>query len=279
MDMITPAPARRRGRPSLGAARRDRGSVQSISRALSLLDAVAQIGRGAPLSDLAKKAGLPASTAHRLLTSLEVEGFVRQDRERGLWFVGVKAFAIGNAFLQARDFVAISRPVMHGLMEQSGESVNLGVRDQLDMVFLAQVECGSVMRALARPGGRAPMHCSGLGKAMLAALSDDEISQVLEQMPLPRFTDKTLTDRTAVLEDVAVSRSRGFAVDDEEFALGLRCVASILRDELGKPVAAVSLSGPSARVTSQRLSELGHMVSGAAEEITQAIGGRMTNGV
>ena len=268
------APLRRRGRPSNGDGRRERGSVQSISRALSLLDAVANIGRGAPLSDLAKTVGLPASTAHRLLSSLEGEGFVRQDRERGLWFVGVKAFAIGTAFLQSRDFVAISRPVMHDLMERSGESVNLGVRDNLEMVFLAQVECGAVMRALARPGGRAPMHCSGLGKAMLAALPDSEIEMLLGQLDLLRFTEKTLTERDAVIRDIAAARARGFAVDDEEFALGLRCVASILHDETGEPLAAVSLSGPSARVTTQRVNELGERVAKAAAEITRALGGR-----
>lgn len=266
--------ARRRGRPPADGGPRERSQVQSLTRALSLLDAVAAAASGATLTDLAKRVGLPASTAHRLLSSLEQQDFVRQDPERGHWYVGVRAFTIGNAFLNTRDYVALARPVMIRLMQAAGESVSLAVRDDIDMVFLAQVECGAVMRVLSRPGGRAPLHCSGLGKAVLASLPQADAAALCGRLSLNAYTPRTCTTASALVADIEATRARGYAVDDEEFAQGLRCVAAVLRDERGQPLAAISLSGPTARVSAERVAPFGQLVRDAAAEITRALGGR-----
>lgn len=267
------APHRRRGRPTLHGPAAG-GQVQSLARALALLEEVARIERGAALGDLAASVGLAPSTAHRLLKGLEAARFVAHDGERGLWFVGVKAFNVGAAFLGARDVVALARPVMRALMEQSGESVNLAALEDGEVVFLAQVECRQMMRALTRPGGTAPLHASGVGKALLAALPDDEAVRLIDATKLRRYTANTLATSETLAADRAAARARGHAVDDEEFTPGLRCVAAAIHDETGRPVAALSLSGPSARITDGRVAELGRLVRDQADKITQAIGGR-----
>jgi len=156
---------RRRGRPARGAA--GTGQVQSLSRALSLLEKIASADAGISLSVLAASVGLAASTTHRLLSTLEQHGFATLDAERGVWTIGVKAFTVGNAFLSNRDMVATARPFMRRLMEQSGESVNLAMLDRDEAVFLSQVECREMMRMMVALGGGAPLHASGAGKAQV----------------------------------------------------------------------------------------------------------------
>lgn len=265
-------PQRKRGRPPQTVGGSAPGAVQSLGRALDLMEAVAMAEQGAGLSELAKATGLAPSTAHRLLKTLQQRRYVSHDAERGLWFVGVQSFTVGAAFLRTRNVVAAARPVMRQLMEESGESVSLAVLDGADAVYLAQIECRAMMRALARPGGRAPLHCSGVGKALLAALAEGERAPLYRRVDFIRYTEHTLTDADALEAALRPIAAQGFAIDDEEFALGLRCVAAAIRDEYGEPVAAISCSGPTARVTVDRVAPLGQLVAAAAAEIGAALG-------
>ena len=158
-------------------------------------------------------------------------------------------------------------------MEESGETVNLAVEDQGEAVYLAQVECRQMMRAIAKPGGRVPLHCSGVGKALLAALPEAEVGKILQRRGLPRATAKTLDSPLKLRGELERIRQGGYAFDDEENAVGLRCVAAVIHDEHGHPLAGLSLSGPMARITDARVPLLGAMVIKAADEITAALGG------
>jgi DNA-binding transcriptional ArsR family regulator len=145
----------RRAAPVAQAARAGSDHVQSLSRALALLNRISEAtDGGATLTELAQQVGLPPSTAHRLLTTLEQERYVRFDHDGRLWSIGVQPFAIGCTFTKTRSLVGLSRAYMRGLMEESGETVNLAIEDQGQMVHLAQVECRQMMRAFARPGSR-----------------------------------------------------------------------------------------------------------------------------
>lgn len=249
------------------------GQVQSLARAISLLNSVAATEDGISLSDVARQVGLAPSTAHRLLTTLQHERFVRFDASRSVWHIGVQAFAVGNAFVRTRNLVALAQPHMRRLMEESGETVSLAVEDQGQVVFLSQVECRQMMRALAPAGARASMHCSGVGKALLAALPDQRRNDILKKQTMEKFTQNTLTDSSKLLTELATIRAKGYAVDDEEHAVGLRCVAAAIHDETGIVVAGVSLSGPAARVRQDRLDSLGAMVIKTAENISLDYGG------
>ncbi len=249
--------------------------VQSLSRALLLLETVASEMSGMTLGEAAKRTGLATSTAHRLLTTLEHHRYVNFDRNSNRWSIGVQAFAVGNAYARSRNFVGIARRYMRQLMEQVGESVNLATLDGTEIVYLAQVECQEMMRAFATPGSRVPLHCSAVGKALLAAMPSEQARKLLNTRGLDKVTDRTIIRPDVIVAELAETRIRGYAFDDEEHALGLRCVASAIFDESGMPVAAVSVSGPTVRINDERIRFLGQQISLLARRVTSDLGGVM----
>lgn len=271
-----PVKARRRGRPTRERAGGSQGtaSVQSLDRALGLMEAVSGYEQGATLSDLAQATDLAPSTAHRLLKSLESREYLRQDEERGLWFIGVRAFTVGSAFVRVRDVVAVARPFMHELVAEVEESANLAILDDDQPVYLSQVECRQMIRAHALPGVRAMPHCSGIGKAFLALMPAERVADILRRKGMPALTDATITNAAQYQKALVEVRKLGYAVDDEEQSIGMRCIAAIIFDENAEPAAALSITGPAARISHQRIPELGLQVREMAARITTAIGGR-----
>lgn len=263
--------SRKRGRPKSFNPTKA-GSIQALDRGLALLRVIAEAD-GLTLTDLAQRTGLAPSTVHRLLFTLEAHNFVVHDDERGHWLIGVDAFKTGNAFLRNRRLAGIGRETMRELMEQTGETVNLGIEDNGEVVFISQVESHNTLRAFFRAGSRGLMHASGVGKALLSAFPETRVQQILYSKGLQRFTERTLVDPTALFSELTESRERGWAVDDEERTLGMRCVAAPIYNEQGEAIAAVSMSGPAVRITSQRLGEFGPLVMRAADQITSSIGG------
>ncbi|MCL5778062.1 helix-turn-helix domain-containing protein [Limibaculum sp. FT325] len=249
------------------------GQVRSLTRALSLLRYLAASGEGMSLTELSEAAGLPPSTTHRLLTTLESERFVRPDPQGGVWRVGVAAFYVGSAFARSRDKLSLARPYLRRLMEMSGETANLFVESDGEAVCIGQIESRHAMRAITGVGGRVALHASAVGKTLLAFMDPMRRGRILSTMPLSRATANSVTERgrlEAVLTEV---RALGYAIDNEEHALGLRCVAAPVFDEYGQAVAAISVSGPSARIPIDRLVTLGRMTAQAAAEATRDYGG------
>ena len=262
------------GRPA-GSGKASGGHSQSLVRGLNLLERLSASPGGLALSELAEQADLAPSTTHRLLQALQGQGFVTQDSELGVWKIDVKTFRIGNSFLEARDFVATSRPFLRRLTALTGETANLGIRDDGTAVFLAQSESSQMMRMITRLGSRAPLHASGVGKALMAWLPDDELERILADRGLARVTENTLHTPDSLRAGLAEIRRQGFACDREEHAIGLHCVAACIHDEHGIPLAAISVSGPVARIPEARLLELGALVRDTAAEITSRLGGRV----
>ena len=270
--MPTSAASRPTSAPRARGAKRGAGHAQALTRGLALLEFLASTPGGATLTALAAALRLPAPTAHRLLAALEDADYV-QAGEDGRYRVGVRAYRVGSAFLEHRNLVAEAIPRLERLMESSGETANLAVIENGAAVFVAQVPCRELMRMNARLGARAPLHASGVGKAMLAAMPARDADEVLGRAALARYTEHTLVSRAALADALAQAASRGYSVDDEEHAAGLRCVASAITDENGRPWAAVSIAGPTSRLTAERIAALGEMVRAAARDITAALGG------
>jgi len=258
-----------------GANASNVGSVKALDRGLSLLECLAESERGMTQSDLAMTVGIPPATTFRLLNTLEQRKFVYQDVERGLWFVGQRAFQTGSAFLESRDFVVKARPYLRQLMEQSGETANLAVAENGRAVILAQVQSHEMMRMIVPLGSQSPMHASGLGKALLASMNDEAVSSILHRHGLPAITKHSITSPEQLRQALEEISARGWAYDDEEHALGLRCVAATIHDEFGNALAAVSISGPKSRIPDNKFPGLGQLVSKTAAEITATIGGQM----
>ncbi len=270
---MEPVEKRQRGRPRSFNAPADAASVQALDRGLKILSVVAE--RDAlSLSEIAARSGIAASTAYRMLTTLGHHGMVEFDPEAQLWSVGVDAYRIGSAFLRRRKLVDRARAVMQELMEATGETANLGVAEDDCVVFVSQVETHQAIRAFFRPGTRSPFHASGIGKAVLASLPADRVAALLKRSAMETFTPKTLSDPAALARDLEAGRARGFAIDDEERNEGMRCVAAAIFNEFGEPVAGISVSGPTVRVTPERTAAFGPMVARAAAEVTKAIGGQ-----
>lgn len=237
------------------------------------MDTLAASHDGMALSDLAELTDLPVSTAHRLLTTLESHRYVRFEADQSLWQVGVQAFVVGNSFARSRNLVALARPLLRRLVNELGETASLYLEDQGEATCMAQFESPQMMRAIARPGGRVKLHCSGVGKAILAFCADAEVSKVLKVHGLPRLTEKTLDTPAKLRADLAVVRRRGYAVDDEEHAVGLRCVAAPIFDEQRAAVAGISVSAPVTRLTTERIEAFGRNVQEIADHITQNFAG------
>ncbi len=249
--------------------------VQALSRALAILKVLAQSEDGAKLMEVARAVGLAASTTHRLLTTMQRDRFVAFDVETAHWCVGVQSFIVGNAFRNSReDLVRLARPYLRRLVDLTGETANLAVEDEGMAVYLAQAESRQTMRAIVKTGGRVFMHSSALGKALLANRPKETIERVIAQHGLASFTDNTLTDAPAFFEELAKVKAARFAVDNEEYAWGLRCVASAIYDHEGAPVAALSISGPGLRVFPARVAELGAIVAKMAASLSKEIGGK-----
>ena len=249
------------------------GSVQALDRGLGLLAIIAEAD-GLSLTSIAQRAGIAASTAHRILTTLKAAGFVQCDDTRGGYLIGVQAFRIGSAFLRNRKLVDVGRATLRRLMEASGETANMAIENDGAVVFVSQVESHHAIRAVHQPGEHAPLHASSLGKAVLAAMPDDAVAQLLHRVGMPKFTPRTIVDPQALFADLAEARKRGWAIDDQERSDAMRCVGAAVINEHDEAIGAISVSGPVARMTDERLGELGPMVKRAGAEITGKMGGR-----
>ncbi|MEL6584085.1 MAG: IclR family transcriptional regulator C-terminal domain-containing protein [Pseudomonadota bacterium] len=251
------------------------GQVRSVVRSLTLMRYIAASDNGLTLTEVAEKSQLPASTTHRLLTTLESERFVRFDNSAGLWQVGVNAFMVGTAFTRTRNLLSLAKPFLRRLMDQTGETSNVFVETSGMVVCLDQVESRFTMRAITQVGGRIPMHCSASGKVILAHLSPERRDALLGDQELVSITPNTITDPQRLLRQLEDVKRLGIAIDNEEHAEGLRCVAAPIFGENGLPVAAVSVSGPVSRITNERVEEISRTVREIARAITTEFGGTL----
>jgi IclR family acetate operon transcriptional repressor len=257
-----------------GQSSPSKGGVQSIMRALAILNRLAECDDGLTLTELAKSIALPPSSAHRILTTLQRQRFVRFEPATMSWLVGVQAFVVGNAFARSRDLVALAVPHMRRLMTRTGETVNFFMLDGEEVICMAQIQSQQMVRAISRPGSGVEMHRSAAGKAILAHMEAEDVAGIVERNGLPRYTEHTITAPEALLLELAKVRQRGFAIDNEEFSLGLRCIAAPIFDETGAVHAAVSLAGPASRITENRVDALGELVALCGKAVTSEIGGR-----
>jgi len=242
---------------------------------MALLDALGEDEEGYRLRDLSIRTGLSPSTVHRLLTTLERRRFVEFDQTDGAWHVGRQAFAIGSAFVRRRNFVAPALPFLRRLRDLTHETANLGVADDGEVVVLTQVESHEIMRAITKVGGRASMVASGLGKAILATYSEQDVAAIIRRHGMRRLTPKSVVRAGDLGKVLDQARRDGYALDDEEYLAGLRCVAAVVYNDQAEALAAISVSGLASRVPRERLPQLGRLVHDVANELTLALGGRL----
>ncbi|MCY0864576.1 MAG: IclR family transcriptional regulator [Sulfobacillus sp.] len=245
--------------------------VQSVERAFRLLEKLV-MHTEMSLGQLAEAAGMHKSTAYRLLHTLMELGYVEQDGDQGSYRVGIRLVEMGGLATRSWPLHRAAEPVMDRLAEALGEAVNLAVEDGLDMVYVATIDAYNLLRMQLNVGRRAPLHCTAVGKVMLAFRP--ELLRRLQTVhpQLRRYTPHTLTDWAALEAELASVREVGFAVDDEEQEVGARCVAAPIVDHRNRIVASIGISAPTARLSRERAVEVGPDIIEAARQVSERLG-------
>ncbi|MDP4022084.1 IclR family transcriptional regulator [Methylobacterium sp. NEAU 140] len=262
---------RRRGRPKGFGGAKPADTIQALDRALDVLDVLAA-SDGLTLSELAGRLDQSVATMHRVLATLERRAFVEISADRQEWHVGAEAYRLGSAFLRRSNVVERSRSTMWALMQETGETSNLGVEKEGHVLFVSQVETHETIRAFFPPGTLSPLHASGIGKALLGTFEPARIDRLFRGKDLERFTDKTVATLAQLRDEIAATRARGYAIDDEERTTGMRCVAAPILNVHGEAVAGISVSGPTHRVTDERVREIGERVRKGAAAVSRLLG-------
>ncbi|MFE0026484.1 IclR family transcriptional regulator [Amycolatopsis sp. NPDC059021] len=242
------------------------GGVQSLQRAFDLLEHLADTGGEASLSELATLSGLPMPTIHRLIRTLVDLGYVRQNTNRR-YALGARLIRLGeNASMQ---FGTWARPLLAELVEEVGETANLAVLERDEVVYVSQVPSKHSMRMFTEVGRRLLPHGTGVGKAMLAQLPAEDVKDLLSRTGMPAYTEHTFTDPDALLRELEKIAQQGYSLDEAEQELGVRCVAVAVP---GAPVpAAVSVSGPSGRLTADAVAH----IAPAVQRIAKTLGAHL----
>jgi len=245
------------------------GPANAAGKVLRTLDALPDHSR---LGDLARATDLPKSTVHRILQTMVAEGFVHLDEGAGRYTPGPRLLGLAGRTLGRADAAAGAEPVLQRLQQRTGATVHLAVRSGDEAVYIRKVEGNKPYRMVSRVGMAIPLHCTGIGKAILAGLSNDEVDEFGRRADLVRRTPATITDVEGLLADVAAIRRRGWAIDLEENEVGILCVGAGVRDHTGAVTAALSVSQLKSDQDGIALDALGPMVAAAAAEVSATFG-------
>ena len=247
------------------------GPVGVLSKVLRVLEALDSSPGGLALKDVARNTGINKSTAYRFLAHLENQGYLFRD-DRGAYIVGPKLARLGSGIAYHGTLRNLSRPHMQRLWNLTAETVNLAVLEGLDILYLDVMESAHTFRLTSQVGSRRPIHCTALGKAMLAFTPVEERDAIVASMRLDRVSSHTITSVARFRRELDHIAQVGYAVDDEEAGLGSRCVSAAIFDLSGKVAAAVSVSGPVTRINRPRLLQFARAVKQEAQEISQKLG-------
>lgn len=246
------------------------GRVQSLVRAFGILDELAK-SDNMTLSDLSRAVGLPRSTTHRLLTTMEALRYVAFDRRRSGWSIGVQAFTVGAVFAQTRDLGQLGHTIMRTLMSEVQHCVNIAVPEGAGICYVGQAATNRFRQTAARPGAVLPLHTTASGKVLMAQWRRAEVDRYLDSAPLKARTSRSIIDGDRLRNELAEISARAYALDDEEHSDGLRCVAAVVKDRYGLPKGSLSISDRSSQLTLARLNELGPTLINAAQRMSTEI--------
>lgn len=248
------------------------GTVQSIVRALTLLEALGDSRGEVGIAELSKRVGLHVSTTHRLLATLVARGYARQSPETGRYALGAKTLHLAESYLSQMDLRRIVRPILEQLSRETGETANLVILDDREALYLDKAEGPQSLRIFSRIGRRAPLHCTAVGKVLLAFRSAADLDALVGRGPLERLTPHTITSVSQLRRELEKVRQEGFALDREECEEGACCIAAPVRNALSETIAAVGISGPALRLHPRRIQELVPHVVRAGRQISAQLG-------
>ena len=248
--------------------------IQSVARAFTIVDILAEAQDGLALNEIASRMSLPKSTVHGLISTLKDFSYVEQSVFTGKYKLGVRFFEVGNIVAQGWEVRTVAAPYISQLLEELGETVHLVVLDKMEVLYIDKRESRHSLRIVSQIGTRLPAHCTGVGKVLMAHLTPEQRAELISKKGLPRLTRNTLTDPEPLKEELAQVKRQGYAIDNEEIMDSLRCVAAPIRDQSGNVISAISLSGPVGRLNGKSLEKAIKRVKETAEEISARLGYR-----
>jgi DNA-binding IclR family transcriptional regulator len=261
-------------KPGKGVRPVDPYQLQSLDRAVAVLDLLGESEGPLGLADVCERMALHKSTAHRALMVLERCGLIERTPENR-FRLGLKLYELGSRAVEQIDLRARVHPWFRRLSVQVGETVHLGVLQKTSVVYLDKVEPNNRRVWLAsRIGTSNPVYCTAMGKAMLAFLPEDAAAEIIGKIRFTRFTHRTLMTPEALMRSLDRVRRRGYAIDDEEVEDGVRCIGAPILGESGHPMAAVSVSGPTSRITQQSVPGIAEHLMRCCREISASLGVR-----
>lgn len=249
--------------------------VQVLDRAVAILELLSRSSSEMSLGELTAAIGLHKSTVHRLLMVLEGHHLIDKSPLHGRYRLGMKLFELGSRAVGNLNLRERARPRLVWLVSQTGETVHLCVMDHAEMIYIDKIEPERSVRISSKIGNRVGVHCSAVGKAMLACLPDSYVRGILQQHTMTARTAQTITDPNAFIAELERTRQRGYALDNEEAEEGVRCVALPILGADGKPVAAISVSGPTFRFDEQRSASMVESLRIVTQELSQNMGAQV----
>ncbi len=245
-------------------------SVPAVDKALSALELLAQSRTGLTLGELTRRLALPKSSVHCLLLTLERRGYLHRN-EKSRYLFGLKLFGLANMALSGIGLRERALPFLKALMARTRLTVHMAMLEQGEAVLVEKVEPPNVFRLATWLGKRMDVHCTGVGKALIAHLPEEEVERLVRDRGLPRHNDNTICSLRRLRDDLARIRKTGYAMDDEEDELGARCIGAPIFDGEGKVIAAVSASGTTVQVTSENMAAIAEQVKECAASITAVL--------
>jgi len=252
-------------------APKKRTRLSSVANSLRLIKAFSEDQYEIGISDLAKRLGLAKSTVHRLASTLLDQGMLEQNAGDGKYRLGLALFELGTLVRRKMDFTMEARPYLRTLMEKTGETVHLAILDHDSVLYIITHESKQSLRMGSKVGTRAPVHSTAVGKTLLAFQPEEEIARIIAR-GLPSSAPNTVVDAKALQRELALVRTRNYAVDDEESEVGLRSIAAPIRNDSGNVIAAISIAGPVHRMTRKTLLGWVRELVVAADAVSHRLG-------
>lgn len=252
-----------------------REGIQSVQRALYILDRLANSKNGASASEIARELGVNRSTVFRLMETLMQEGYVRQDTRTKRYYLTMKVFSLGSRLLDQMDIRTSARGVLEALQKETGHTIHLGLRDLNEVVYIDKISGTNPIQMYSMIGRRAPLYCTGVGKAILAFLKDAEIEAFLQEVKLVKFTPNTITEPEGLWEEIKRIRSQGYALDLEEHEVGIRCVAAPVFDYNQEVIGSISVAAVVITLGKKCIEDYAGLVIKAAKTVSETLGARI----
>jgi DNA-binding IclR family transcriptional regulator len=248
------------------------GSIRVIVKAAAVIDLLAESNDPVSLTSLSNELGIAKSTLHGILATLNSIGYVNKDPETGDYRLGLHLFELGNAISRKLDERRIAKPYMQMLAEKTGETVHLAVLEDGEVLYINKQESNSSIRIITESGLKLPVHCSGLGKVLLAGRPNEEIIDLLDKKGMAKYTETTITNVKDFMKEIELVRRQGYGSDRQEFMIGLRCTAAPIYNINGKVICAISISGPISRMSGDLLEAKRTHLMKAAKAVSKKLG-------